>query len=162
MVSERIDEVLLPALTRANRTDELESLLTLLGLGELVGDDGCAELRPTRVLVIGATEVKEPKLRSIARKNGEDPSLFDFELGYSGLKHFNFDQLRHGSKYRAVMVGPMPHSTPGKRDASSAIAEMRGRPDVYPPVIELYDSTGLKITNNSFARGLVDLARIAG
>lgn len=161
VVSERMNEVLLPALTRANRTDELEALLTLLGLGELVGNDGSAELGPMRVLVLGATEVKEPKLRSIARKNGADPSLFDFELGYSRLKRFNFDQLRYGSKYRAVMVGPIPHSTPGKRDASSAIAEMQARPDVYPPVIELRDSTGLKITNNSFARGLANLARIA-
>lgn len=161
VVYERMNEVLLPALTRANRTDELETLLMLLGLGELVGDDGSTELGPTHVLVLGATEVKEPKLRSIARKNGADPSLFDSELGYSRLKHFNFDQLRYGSKYRAVMVGPMPHSTPGNHGASSAIAEMQERPDVYPPVIELRDSTGLKITNNSFARGVAELTCIA-
>lgn len=84
VVSERMNEVLLPALTRANRTDELETLLTLLGLGELVGNDGSAELGPMRVLVLGATEVKEPKLRSIARKNGADPSLLTSSLATAG------------------------------------------------------------------------------
>ena len=48
----------------------------------------------------------------------------------------------------------MPHSTPGKRDASSAIAEMEAHPELYPPVVRLRDSSGPKITNNSFLRAL--------
>ena len=51
----------------------------------------------------------------------------------------------------------MPHSTPGKRDAGSAVAEMEAHPEIYPPVIELRDATGLKITNNSFARAVAGL-----
>lgn len=55
----------------------------------------------------------------------------------------------------------MPHSTPGKKSASSAIAEMQSHPETYPPVVELRDSTGFKITNNSFAKGLSELSTIA-
>lgn len=153
-VEDLIGEALLPALSRANRLGELEGLLVMLGMSELVGEGGAPDLRPKRVLVLGESTVKEPKLRSIVSRNGGDPSLFDFELGYERVKHFDFARLRHSDRYRAVLVGPMPHSTPGKRDASSAVAEMRARPEIYPPVIELRDSTGLKITNNSFARAL--------
>lgn len=87
--------------------------------------------------------------------------MFEFVLGYNELKHYDFGKLRGTYTYRAVMAGPMPHSTPGKRDASSAIAEMEAHPETYPPVIQLRDSNGLKITNNSFANALNELAAIA-
>ncbi|MBQ9001741.1 MAG: hypothetical protein IJ087_07820 [Eggerthellaceae bacterium] len=58
-------------------------------------------------------------------------------------------------------MGPMPHSTPGKRDASSAITEMENRPDIYPPVIRMEDAHGPKITNNSFAQALETLEAIS-
>ena len=41
-VSERIGDELLPALSRVNRTGELGELLRLLGMGDLVGNDGSA------------------------------------------------------------------------------------------------------------------------
>lgn len=160
IVADRIGDILTQALARANRTGELDTLLELLCMGDLVGENDAAELSPQRVLVIGDSVVREPKLRSIVRRSGADPELFDFELGYSRLKHFDFGQLRRGTKYRAILAGPMPHSTPGARKSSSSIAEMRANPDIYPPVIELRDSTGLKITNNSFARGLEELRRL--
>lgn len=156
-VCDLMGDALLPALSRANRTGELPQLLTLLGMGELLGEGDEADLRPKRLLVLGDSMVKEPKLRSIANKNGCDPSLIDFALGYEGLKHFDFASLRYSDRFRAVLVGPMPHSTPGKRDAGSAVAEMEAHPEIYPPVIELRDATGLKITNNSFARAVAGL-----
>lgn len=51
-------------------------------------------------------------------------------------------------------MGPIPHSMPGKRDASSAVAEMEAHPETYPHVIRVEDANGLKIANNSFARAL--------
>lgn len=152
-----MEERLLPAMGRANRTGELETLLRLLGVEDLIGDDGAVDLRPKRVLVLGDSEVKVQKLRSIVRHAGGDPSLFDFALGYGELKHYNFASLRGSDKYQAVLVGPLPHSTPGKLDASSAVAEMESHPDLYPPVYRLFDSTGLKITNNSFRRAVEEL-----
>lgn len=158
---ERMEESLLPAISRANRTGELDELLCLLGMDDLAGDEGEVDMRPTRIVVLGDSMVKESKLRSLARKHGFDPNLFDFALGYDQLRHYDFAKLRGTFTYRAVLVGPMPHSTPGKRNASSAIAEMQSHPEIYPPVVELRDSSGLKITNNSFAKGLNELSAIA-
>lgn len=159
-VAERLDGGLMPALTMANRTGELGELLRLLGMSDLMGEDGHAEIRPTKVLVIGESRTSEGKLRSIARRHGIATDDLECALGYEELKHFNFAKLRNSYVYRAVLVGPMPHSTPGKRDASSAVAEMEAHPGTYPPVIEIRDANGLKITNNSFARALGALASI--
>lgn len=157
---ERMADGLLPAISTANRTGELSELLRLLGMSDLLDEEGVS-IQPTRVVVIGDSMVKEAKLRSIARRHGYNPDMFEFVLGYNELKHYDFDKLRGTYTYRAVMAGPMPHSTPGKRDASSAIAEMEAHPETYPPVIQLRDSNGLKITNNSFANALNELAAIA-
>ncbi|MEI3376388.1 MAG: hypothetical protein V8R08_00860 [Coriobacteriales bacterium] len=152
--------MLLPAISLANRTGELGELLRLLGMSDLV-NGGDIVIRPSRVIVIGNSMIKEPKLRSIARRHGFDPDLFDFALEYNELKHYDFAKLRGTLTYRAVFAGPMPHSTSGNRGASSAIAEMKSHPELYPPVIELRDSNGLKITNNSFAHALGILATTA-
>ncbi len=157
---ERMTDGLLPAISTANRTGELSELLRLLGMSDLLDEEGVS-IQPTRVVVIGDSMVKKVKLRSIARRRGYDPDMFEFVLGYNELEHYDFGKLRGTYTYRAVMAGPMPHSTPGKRDASSTIAEMEAHPETYPPVIQLRDSNGLKITNNSFAKALDKLAAIA-
>lgn len=153
-VAERIDDGLLPALALANRTGELGELLRLLGMADLIGDDGGTEIRPTKIIVLGQSATSEGKLRSIAKKRGLSGKDLEFVLEYGELKHFNFDKLRNSMTYRAVLAGPMPHSTPGKRDASSTVAMMEAHPETYPPVIRLTDANGLKITNNSFAVAL--------
>ena len=160
-VGERLEDSLLPALTMANRTGELDELLRLLGMSDLLGDDGRAEVRPTKVLVIGDSMTSEGKLRSIARRHGIASDDLECALGYDELKHFNFAKLRNSYVYRVVLVGPIPHSTPCKRDASSAVAEMEAHPETYPPVIGVEDANGLKITNNSFAQALETLEAIS-
>jgi hypothetical protein len=159
-VRERIDDELLPALTFANRTGELGKLLRLLCMGDLIGDDGSTRVVPTKIVVIGESVVNEGKLRSIAKKHGISVKDIEFALGYERAKCYPFSKLRGTLTYRAVLVGPMPHSTSGKRDASSAIAEMENHPETYPPVIRMHDANGLKITNNSFAQALDELPKI--
>ena len=67
-VEARIADAIVPAIMRANRTDELNDLLELLGMGDLVAQDG---RRPRgKIIVLGASEVKERKLRSIAKAHG--------------------------------------------------------------------------------------------
>lgn len=157
-IMERMGDALLPALTKANRSGDLRQLLDLLGMSDLIDESGSPDFTPTRILVIGESTIKEGQLRSIARKHGFDVGDLEFALGYNELKHYNFDKLRNTFVYKAVLAGPMPHSTPGKRSASSMIAEMENHPESYPPVITLRDSTGLKITRNSFTRALEELA----
>ncbi len=158
-VSERIGDELLPALSRVNRTGELGELLRLLGMGDLVGNDGSAHVVPTKVVVIGESVVSEDKLRSIAKRHGISGKDIEFALGYERAKRYPFSKLRGSLTYRAVLVGPMPHSTAGRGDASSAIAEMENHPETYPPVIRMHDANGLKITNNSFAQALDELPK---
>lgn len=153
-ISERLEERLLPALAKANRTGELDQLLSLLGMSDLLDDSGCPEFAPVRVMVIGDSMIKEGQLRSLVRKRGLNPDDFEFALGYNELKHANFAKLRNSFSYKAILVGPMPHSTPGKGGSSSFLTEVENYPESYPPVIKLQDATGLKITNRSFTRAL--------
>lgn len=128
-LEERLENGLLPAITMANRTGELDELLRLLGMSDLLGDDGRAEVRPTQILVIGDSMTSEGKPWSIARRRGISSNDLECALDYDELKRFNFAKLRNPYIYRAVLVGPMPHSTPGKLDASSVIAEMEAHPE---------------------------------
>lgn len=154
----RLDDSLLPALVKANRTGELSNLLSLLGLSNLLGEEERFTAMPTRVIVLGSSTVKEDKLRSLVRKFNLNPDDFEFVLGYNELKHFNFSKLRDTYVYKAILAGPMPHSTPGKADCSSFITEVKNHPEQYPQLIELRDSNELKITNNSFGQALSRLA----
>lgn len=160
-VHEQIDGKLMEALSFANRSGELRTLLQLLLMEELIAKDGEPIITPTRVLVVGdGSYISEGKLREIIRKSGLEPKLFDIKLGYDELKHLDFGRLRNSYTYKAVMFGAMPHSVPGKREASSIITQMESQPEIYPPVIRLNDSNKLKITKNSFLKGLEELSHL--
>ena len=161
-ILERMDKPgLMQAITRANRTGDLQDLLASLNMSGLLGEQKDDPLAFTsKVIVLGASEVKEDKLRSIIRKKGLDPNRFEFQLEYDHLKHFDFGKLRHSMGYAAILVGPMPHSTPGKLDSSSFSAEVKNNPGLYPPMHEMRSGDELKITNNSFKAALGWLTQI--
>ena len=154
---------LLSSLTRANHDGSLPELLESLGLLDLL-ETSPKESNPFegRVIVLGSSTVKEDKLRSMVRKAGLDPRMFEFRLNYDSLKHFDFGKIRHSMGYRAIFAGPMPHSTPGTGGASSFIARVENHPDEYPPMFKLMSGNELKITNNSFKRALASLREIFG
>ena len=148
-------EQLFSAITRANRMGELGELLGSLGMGDLLGgpeEDPLAYAG--KVIVLGDSAVKEDKLRSIIRKKGMDPDRFEFHLEYDRLKHFDFGKIRGSMGYVAILAGPMPHSTPGKVDALSFIAQVENNPGQYPPMFKMGTGNELKITNNSFKSAL--------
>lgn len=146
---------ILSSLTRANLNGTLPELLESLGMLDLLeAKPEEPELLAGKVIVLGASTVKEDKLRSIIRKAGLDPKRFEFHLDYNSLKHFDFGKIRFSMGYRAIFAGPMPHSTPGSGDASSFIARVEGHPDEYPPLFRLESGGELKITNNSFREAL--------
>lgn len=155
---ERMEDELLPALTIANRTGELEGLLASLGMDDLLdrGDRDDADAAG-RIIVIGQSMVPEDKLRSTARRRGFDPDRFEFRLEYERLKHFDFGKIRGSMGYAAILAGPIPHSTPGTAEASSFIARVERNPQDYPILIRLGRPGELKISNNSFKRGLIEL-----
>ena len=150
---------LLPAITKANREDVLDDLLASLGMSDLLDSnrDHGAQDPKSKIIVLGASNVKTDNLRNLARKNGFDPDRFEFQLDYDRLKHFDFSKIRNTMGYVAILAGPMPHSTPGAKEASSFIAHVDAHSNEYPPLIKLEASNDLKKTNNSFKRALREL-----
>ena len=159
--SERLEEII-DAITAkialANRMNELDGLLESWGLQELIGnnsvssDDFYDTYKDGTIVVIGASQVKEHDLLGIAKSLGLSKDRFEFCLDYDEIVKFNFKKMQHKPNYRLVIVGPIPHSTAGKGDSSSAIAEMETR-DGYPKVVRL-GSNELKISKTSFKKAL--------
>ena len=77
----------------------------------------------------------------------------EIHLGYEELKNFDFKKLRYNNKYRLILVGAMPHSTSGKGDFSSAIANME-QTDGYPKLIRLCSNEQLKITKTNLRQAI--------
>ena len=142
----------LSLLAFANRMGNLGEMLEAIGLRDLLPDSGICG--PRKVVVLGDSEVNVRKLRSIAIGAGIDEDDIEFCLDYGRLDHYDFGKFRDRELYRAVLFGPGPHSTPGKGKSCSVIEEMESHPDIYPPVIRIESSGGLKITVNSFKQAI--------
>lgn len=152
---ERMGKELLPALTRANRMGDLETLLETLGMSDLLGGNGePSPLAIGKIIVLGGSQVPVDKLRMTAKNAGFDPDRFEFQTDYKRLQHFNFGKIRGSMGYIAIFAGPMPHSTPGSAEASSFIARVESNPSDYPELFRLGKPNELKITKNSFEDGL--------
>lgn len=146
------------ALTTANRTGRLEELFELLNMTDL--------LRPTetlktykdgKIIVIGDAEVKEETLKAIAKSFNIDKERLEFCLDYEKAQKYDYRKLQYASLYRVVLFGPVPHSSTGKGDSSSVIADMEKRQDCYPRVVRLGNNLDLKITKSSFKKALAEL-----
>jgi hypothetical protein len=163
-ICERIgSDGLLELLTYANRIDGLQGLLESLGMENLLNKNNTPFFVKKKVLVLGDSRIKIDKLKSIIRKDGfMEPSDFEFCLDYGDVKRFNYRRLRHSETFGVVIVGPQPHSTPGKLDSSSAIVEMEHHPEKYPKIIRCMNARGeLEIGNNSFKNALEELKELA-
>ena len=154
---ENIIEELTEKITYANRMDALHELLEELGLQRMMPTPTVLEtLKNGKIVVIGQSEIKEDVMRAIAKKLGIK-NEFEFVLDYYGAEKYPYKKLQYTSTYRLVMFGPIPHSTSGKGDSSSAIAEMESRKDMYPRVVRLCAGNELKITKTGFKRALYQL-----
>ncbi len=103
-----------------------------------------------KIVVLGASDVDEAHLLITAGKLGIDKSRFEFCLDYEAIQKYNFRKLQYSEKYRLILVGPMPHSSAGKADSGSAIAEMEKHPEMYPRIIRMSAGSALKITKSGF------------
>ena len=148
-----LDEKLPQILTTLNRTGQLDNLLELLGMPELIRQGSPYEVfKSGKIVVIGASDVKENDLLGIAKKMKVDPNRLECYLGYDDAKNFRFEKMQYDPKYSLVMVGPMPHSGTSKGNYSSMIAALE-QSDGYPPVVRL-GAQGLKITKTGFRNAL--------
>lgn len=156
LLDEIINEIT-EKVTYANRMDNLPELLEKWGLRQLIKEDEVFEsYKDGKIVIIGQSDVKERELRSIA-KALKVKNNFEFNLEYYDAEKYQYNKLMYAPSYRVVMFGPIPHSSQGKHDSSSAIAEMESKPNIYPRVVRLGKDGELKITKTGFKRALYQL-----
>lgn len=148
-IEELLDEIRIRIL-RANREDTLDHLLASMGMYDLMEVQSLSGNKNGKIVVLGASDVNEAHLLITAGKLGIDKSRFEFCLDYEAIQKYNFRKLQYSEKYRLILVGPMPHSSAGKADSGSAIAEMEKHPEMYPRIIRMSAGSALKITKSGF------------
>ena len=148
-LEELLDEIRIRVI-RANQTDTLDQILTALGMNSLLSTYSPFSSKDGKIVVLGASNVDMNHLLITAGKLGIDKSRFEFCLDYDALEKYNYRKLQYKYKYLLIMVGPMPHSSYGKGESNSAIAEMEKRPEMYPRVIRMNTGSELKITKSGF------------
>lgn len=154
---EEIIDAITQKIILANRMGNLKSLLHQWGFDNLMNHESAYETnKDGKIVVIGQTEVKLNILQGIVKSLHLDKNRFEFCLDYNDSKTFNYKKLQYEPKYRVVLVGPIPHSSVGKNDSSSVIAEMQNK-EGYPRIEILNDSNELKITKSSFKNTLEKL-----
>lgn len=155
-IKEEIDEHLTEALTRLNRSGQLEEFLKMLGMDHLLKNESEYNVFNTgTIVVIGQSDVKKNVLLSIAKELNLDRRRFKMYLEYEDAKTFDFRKMQWQPSYSLVMVGPMPHSGISKGNWGNMITAMESE-DGYPPVVRL-GSNGLKITKSDFRAKLEDV-----
>lgn len=160
---DELNDSLTGILVNLNRQNKLGELLSLLGLKHLLDVEPELDgtfLKNGRIVVIGASEVPERHLLGVAKGLGLDKDRFEFYLDYEDGKKFEYSKLYYHSNYSLVMVGPMPHSSTGKGDYSSAIAAMEAT-EGYPPVVRI-EISGLRAISKSAFRMKLEEALNSG
>lgn len=154
-----LDDYLTAALSKLNRSGQLEEFLQLLGMEYLLQRESGYEVHKSgKIIVIGQSDIKSDVLLSIAKQLGLDKDRFELYLSYEDAKTFDFRKIQWNTQYSLLMVGPMPHSGAGKGDHGSIISALETE-DGYPPVVRL-GSNGLKITKSDFRGKLAEMIEI--
>lgn len=140
----------------ANRRDKLDELLTKLGLTEYL-QPTCSydTYKEGKILIVGNTEIDNKLLVSVAENCGIKKSRLEF-VTYDEATNFNFSKLQYNPNYRVILFGATPHSTIGKGDSYSIIAELE-KQSGYPRIIRMTANDRLKITKTNFKQKLYEL-----
>lgn len=158
---ENIIDAITEKVYSANRMEKLNNLLTDWGLTNLIKSEplGINDFYDTykdgKIVVIGASQIKENDMLGIAKSLGLDKNRFEFCLDYDKIQSFQFSKMQYNPNYRLVIVGPMPHSIPGKGKSQSIISEME-KGNGYPKVVRP-GSNRLKFTKTNFKQALQEL-----
>lgn len=110
--------------------------------------------RRPRILVVGNSQLKGYALNDVVVSLGLNPEDVDYYLGYKSK--YRFSTLKDNDTYSDVLFGPLPHNQDGKGRSSSIITEMESKPSRWPNAVRLMVNGELKITKESFKRGLLN------
>jgi hypothetical protein len=159
LMSEMDSDRLVRILFKMNSTGRLREFLEDIGYSHLLPSEGMSascvgDRYPNgKIIVVGASEVKQNVLLAVAKEHGFSKDRFDLLLEYYDCQKYDFGKTRNNSKYALVLFGPVPHSGTSKEDAGSVISKLETPGGGYPPVIRL-GSNGLRISKSNFADAL--------
>lgn len=154
-IEEILDEIQ-KRVTFANRTDELDVLLKAWGLTEFLPSEEDDRYKSGKIVVIGGSDVDERILSGICKNCGIGKDRLEFCLDYDKAQTYNYRKLRYNQAYSVVIFGAVPHSTTGKGDSGSVVAELESQ-NGYPPVKRLMAGSELKITKSNFKNAIREL-----
>lgn len=152
-ILDKIYQKLVKEITEAYEEKRLSEVLKKYGFENEKENNYFAQ--GNRILVIGQPVVPKEILNGVAKSLGINKNDIDYELDYEKLPSFNFGKLRYTSPYTDILVGPMPHKVKDIENYSSFLSMAEANPEDFPNVIRLETSNELKITKESFRKGLL-------
>lgn len=152
-IQEKIYQKVLKEVTEAYYENRLNEVLNKYGLQDEI-EYPYYDRNNSKILVVGNSMVSKDKLVAIAKKYGINEKFLEFELDYDRLHNYNFAKLENSMNYSDVLIGPLPHKVSGIDGFSSFLAMTDAHPENYPKIIRLQGSNELKITKESFLKGL--------
>lgn len=155
-----IDEIyskVVEEVTLANRIsqEELNKVLDKYGLGTKKQSYQYCNVRASKIIVFGRTEIKQNILDAIAKDLGIQPERIDY-ISYDDTTNYDIGNLEYSNKYSDILVGPVPHKAKNMGDYSSMIESIESNVECFPPLIRVTDETGtLRISKTSFKNALL-------
>ena len=150
------DDELLQIISMLNRKNQLEEFLKMIGHQDLIpGKQIFQATKQGKIIVIGASDVKQNHLEGVVKEVGLDKNRFEFYLDYEDGIDRKVKTWQYNLNISAILVGPMPHSGEAKGDYGSVISALE-QEDGYPPVFRL-GNNGLNISKSNFKEQLLDL-----
>jgi predicted nucleic acid-binding Zn-ribbon protein len=141
----------------ASAYDDAAEIIAEYEGGQDAHQDDATLLKTAKIVLIGDELLQESVAKTIFNKAGFDFSNVQIVDDYDKLTNRNFSYLRD-SKYKAVLLGPVPHSMKHIGDENS-IKGMLEAPD-FPYLITVEDKRGeLKITKSSLMSAVEELRR---
>lgn len=143
-------ENITPLVMRLNRVGELDEFLRLINY-ETNSQSG--KNQPNKILIVGRSEIKNDDVQQIIRELHLDPNQIEIIREFDKLKSTDLGFLKNSSKYKLVLVGPMPHSTKTKDKYNSAIVRLQSEPG-FPKAMPLIINGNYKITKTNIKQAI--------
>ncbi len=145
---------LFPTLITLNQNERLGRFLDLLDQRELIAPDesGFVSLPDKNILLLGHSKLKDEFIYKTFTEIGISKNRVELHTEYKPDR-VNIDSLKYSTQYSLILLGPMPHSMPGKGDFSSVIVRLETE-DGFPPVKRITVNGELKITKSSLKSAL--------
>lgn len=115
--------------------------------------------RNEKILVIGALSAKPKEIIGISKLFGLKEENLEIFSDYEKITNFG-NRILPGT-YRAIIIGPSPHSVKGNEGENSLADRILSHPDDYPYAVRCEDESGrLRISKTSYKKSLTYIARM--